>query len=632
MVFIFNNRRLWKKASLYYNDTDPRVSYGHSTPDSNFLISLIDDDDDERLSQSELSVIEDNDFSEFEEEPEVGFVKSDPYHDIVDFPIAKDIMVESLREEIVFESELHSQSIQAEMKERTKDEYGSQNRLIQSDTKDCANDKKKFKAEKEKNTSTTFSYSSSLQFTYNQIHQTSTVNLLMEKELKCLPTRHMSTVTTRVSLDQLELVKSIHDSSGDVLELSFNSKDRPKLAIACVANEDPTYNTIGNLKYWDILNSKIYSLGGHNIRPDPRRQESQKIYKTVTDVKFVADGNMMVSVSIDSTVRLWDTKDHPGDLLHTYPCNSQINRLVIDNSRGSNEELFATCENEGIVSLFRIGEWDGGDHSIENVTSFINPESRDRVASDLVFGRKRSANELIVGYYGKCGYGEGVIQIWDLESRDILSKVKIKQSVSCVTISNCGKIGACATTGGSKKNGKKTISEKGDRMLYLFDPRANEIFARGETNEDDANLVTFSPSGNFVGVGGMSNQVTVFDIRQMKRHLHLLKHEQKSNYNNYDDREGVNSVVWSSGNVIMTGGADSCVRGWDLRLNEHSPLIKNFANHDSPIMAINLSADNRFMSVGVATGRTYFYSSDYDTLKAYEDRGDEGLTLLKCDD
>ncbi|CAG8446302.1 5655_t:CDS:10 [Ambispora gerdemannii] len=561
------------------NQRDLRFNHGNSTPNSNFAIKL--------------SEVEDNDFSDLDdEEPEVGFVSSDPYHDIIAFPISKDISVETIIEDIVFECELHSQSIQSEMKERTKNEHELP---IQSDTKEFANNEKKFK-----------------------------------KELKSLPTRHMSTIATRISLDQLEFVKSIHDSSGDVLEISFNDKDRPKLAIACVANEDPTYNTIGNLKYWDILNSKIYSLGGHNIQPNLRSQESQKIYKTVTDVKFVADGDMMISVSIDRTVKLWDTKNRPGDLLHTYTCNSQINRLVIDNSLGSNDELFATCENEGIVSLFRICEDE--DYSIDDVTSFINTESRDRVASDLVFGRKRSANKLIVGYYGKCGYGEGVIQMWDIESSAILSKIKIKQSVSCVAISNCGKFGACATTGGSKKNGKKTIAEKGDRMLYLFDPRASEVFARGETNEEDANLVTFSPSGNFVGVGGMSNQVTIFDIRQMNRHLHLLKHKHKSNYNNYDDREGVNSVAWSSGNVIMTGGADSCVRGWDLRLGEHSPLIKNFANHDSPIMAINLSSDNRFMNVGVATGRTYLYSSDYDTLEMYKDRGDEALTVLKFDD
>ncbi|KAG9284996.1 hypothetical protein G9A89_009806 [Geosiphon pyriformis] len=433
------------------------------------------------------------------------------------------------------------------------------------------------------------------------------VQSLFERELKSVPFFQKRTLSTQVAFNRLEMATTFHGCSGDIVDMSFNERIRPKLAMCCIANNDPSYNSTGNLKFWDICNGTLYSLIGHHV-DNFNRQPSQPEYlnKTVTDVKFSSTGNHIFSCSFDNTCKVWDSEKTPGQLLQTISCHSRLHRLAVNaNPIGEIKDQFAFCEDNGNVSLYNKYE---RRKKFELACTFSNKSCDSRVASDLAFGKKRSAGTLVVSYDGNNNKGIGAVKIWDLESRTrILACKGVRRSVSCLAVSNSGLFGACGTTGLGD-------GEEGDRFLRLFSMKNGEILGKGLTQEVDANFVTFSPSEIYVGLGGGKNAATIFDMRFMKKPVVTLQHEDPTAGLPH---EGVNSALWASNDIILTGGADSCVRVWDLRLGQ--PLIRNFSDHDSPVTSIALSLGNIYMAVGVATGRAYLYTSDSKTLELYKD-------------
>ena len=69
----------------------------------------------------------------------------------------------------------------------------------------------------------------------------------------------------------------------------------------------------------------------------------------------------------------------------------------------------------------------------------MNSNNESRLASDIAFGKGRSAKHLIVGYNGKNHAGPGIVKLWNVEKRQQYIECKgMERSVSCISISSCG--------------------------------------------------------------------------------------------------------------------------------------------------------------------------------------------------
>ncbi|CAG8759142.1 15682_t:CDS:2, partial [Acaulospora morrowiae] len=187
----------------------------------------------------------------------------------------------------------------------------------------------------------------------------------------------------KLLLQSFEKYKSYNykSGSGDVNEtaLDYSNPNKPRLAMAYIANVDPNYNMPGNLQFLDIASGSAYNLYGHHA---PDAITKGELWTTVTDVKFSPDGKFIFSASTDATIKTWYMEDsrkfqRP---YNVKVCQSGINRLAVRNApKDGTIYQFASCEESGMIQL----------HSIRKDYNKFHLFSQDFKDEN----RKRSAND-----------------------------------------------------------------------------------------------------------------------------------------------------------------------------------------------------------------------------------------------
>ncbi|RHZ48821.1 hypothetical protein Glove_541g47 [Diversispora epigaea] len=391
--------------------------------------------------------------------------------------------------------------------------------------------------------------------------------------------------------------------SGDVNETAMDYSDpvNPRLAMAYIANVDPNYNMTGNLQLLDIASGAAYNLYGHH---SPDTVTKEELWTTVTDVKFSSDGKFLFSASTDATIKIWNFQESkkfqkPFD---AKVCQSSINRIAVSNyPKAGTTYQFASCEESGMVQVHSIrrdyNQYDLSSHEFKE-------ETCEKSANDILFNSM--GDTLIAGYNGCSSDSKGVVKIWDINSRKKgpAHKCQFTCSVSCIDISKNGKLVACGTTGFG--------NEIGDGSMWIWDIRS-QCRTQTKCDEKDANVIAISPNDFYIALGGTSNNVYVFDTRQLNTILRVLRHEEPNDGLPHD---GIMSLQWiPDSNILLSGGNDNCVKIWNIGDFENR-LIYQFTNHDSPVTSIRISPDFKLMTVGVSTGKMYIYSTNQNFIDA----------------
>ncbi|CAG8466546.1 4714_t:CDS:2 [Paraglomus occultum] len=418
---------------------------------------------------------------------------------------------------------------------------------------------------------------------------------LLRRELRGISSCAQARLGIQSLFQTLQLALVFHEASGSVVDIAFCEAERKtRVAICCATNDNPDYNTEGNLKFYDPTSSTLYHFLGHHSKS----RAGVACFDTVTDAKFSPDGRVLLAADDKGQCILWDTScgKSTGHLHGSDNCRDIINRVAVRATPISTHYQFASCLSSGNVNLFDVTP-KRNSYSLQRRTSY--DEKDNRVASDILFGRHRCADTIIVGYNGKGNKGGGVVRVWNIERRKVMKQfAKAQRSVSCIAVARSGSFGVCGTSGANAK-------EVGDGRIWLYDLPDSDPIASAATTEKDATLVSISPNESYVAVGGANNIVEVYDTRFFDRVLATLPHVKSS----IDGGDGIEAIQWPSGHMILSGGEDG-VRIWDLAKSGSEMLVKSFECFDGNVGAVALSENMDFMCVGSSTGSVYVFTVD----------------------
>ncbi|ORY02992.1 WD40 repeat-like protein [Basidiobolus meristosporus CBS 931.73] len=398
----------------------------------------------------------------------------------------------------------------------------------------------------------------------------------------------------------MELVTSFSFSSGAVIDTSLHQSTRTLLGVACVTNDDPTYNKPNNLLLGDVDSASIHCLNHHYTNQNNRRH-----YSTVTDVKFSSDGKCMYSSSFDTTAKIWSTES--GELTASTGVHSKrVNRMAVPKNK--HYEIFATGSDDGLIGVYPVNTELG---ILAAKANILSQRKNSRIVSDVDFCSGPFDHLLIGAYEGTKTSAAGMIIVWDYQtSKRVHQFTDMLSSVSCIQSSPTGNLIVSGSSGGTYV---EEMQPSGDQCVRVFDLRTNIQVQTVNTNQSDINLVTFSPDETFITSSGTENRTFVYDRRFCDAPVHVLSHEEPTGGIRHD---GVISLQWVGSDMLLTGGGDSLVKLWSTTRTD--PCIHSFDRQDSPVSSLSIAPDHDLLAVGTISGSVYLYSND----ETHKSRGD----------
>jgi WD40 repeat protein len=303
--------------------------------------------------------------------------------------------------------------------------------------------------------------------------------------------------------------------------------------------------------------------------------------KTVWDIAFSTDGRLLAiaeseqSVERIGTVRLWDTETLRELVV---PVLNQLNAITIDFSpngkllaaAGRTGEIFLVdIEEEKIVKTLTVNNQginaiafspDGqllasannttiSDPSEENdQTAFelINIEFGDVMLSAISMGEEFNPGSGLAatfspnGKYVAVGQGGNVVQVWDLETKELIHFIK------------AGSIGIYSLT--FSPDSRLLIAGDGNGKVIQWDVESGEKQLEFEGGMQWDSDVIFSPDGSLIATTGNDSNIHIFDTKTQEEVTVLKGHT-----------ASLISLAFSpDGTLLASGGTDGTVRLWGV--------------------------------------------------------------------
>ncbi|OBZ87355.1 Rik1-associated factor 1 [Choanephora cucurbitarum] len=386
---------------------------------------------------------------------------------------------------------------------------------------------------------------------------------------------------------------TIGGGSGDAITLTiFRDPMRGvKIVAGSLCDENIQYNMPGNLRLWDSDTKTCVSMNGHQT---PNEVTGQNIWRTVTDVKMSRDETLIFSASHDGSANIWRSKT--GKLVSTlrYHCKP-INQLAV-NYAATGQNVLATCSNDGTATVWTIGlnGKTGSGVICELDTDFYSDPHIDCIE----FGQQASDSLLFLGINNKDIDHPGYVEAYDTATG--APRVRFDSMMGSVSTLAISKSGRFIVSG----NYNRFDNMSGDGFIHLHDIRKSNTVSKFYSGHPDVNVVAISPCERYVASGNADkekSEVVIFDIRNPKRSLHTLSHDQTKIDQSFiapDSSIGIGGLYWmSDSRSVITGGGDSFVKVWSIE--GATDLLKSYPTSNC-VTSLAVNEETMTIAAGVA--------------------------------
>jgi WD40 repeat protein len=282
-------------------------------------------------------------------------------------------------------------------------------------------------------------------------------------------------------------------------------------------------------------------------------------------VALTPDSRLIVSVSDDNTLRVWDIES--GNLLHSLEAwGVKSFSLTLD-----------SCQAVYISNQHAITILDLASGKLVNSLASYFGETRISTISMIPSGK-----QIIIGL------GDGSLKVCDLVSgRQQRSVRGHKGIVHCVAVTSDGN----RFVSGSEDTTIKLWRLTSERPPHLKDwePDPDPLLHSLEGHEGRVTSVAVTPDGKHIVSGSWDKSIKVWELASGSLLRSLEGHT-----------EWVSSVVVTSdGQQVVSGSGDNTIRLWDMISGSSQTLFE----HDKPIWSLCLSNDSHWIIFGDSSGK-----------------------------
>ncbi|WP_235526267.1 WD40 repeat domain-containing protein [Nostoc piscinale] len=259
----------------------------------------------------------------------------------------------------------------------------------------------------------------------------------------------------------------------------------------------------------------------------------------LTSIAFSPDGQIIASASLDTNVRLWDTK---GKLLKTFQGHQDKVNSVVFSPDG---KTIASASDDQTIKL-----WDLNGNLLQTF------KGHQYGVYSVVF----SPDGQIIA----SGGNDQTIKLWDLNGNLLQTFKGHQNSVLSLAFS---------------PNGQTIASASYDSTVKLWDLSGKELQTfKGHQERVPIKSVAFSPDGKIIASASHDKTVKLWDLNGNV--LQTFQGHQNS----------VNSVVFSpDGTTIASAGRDNTVKLWAL----NGTLLQTLKGHQAWVESVVFSPDGK---------------------------------------
>jgi WD40 repeat protein len=276
---------------------------------------------------------------------------------------------------------------------------------------------------------------------------------------------------------------------------------------------------------------------------------------SVEDLAFSPDGGLLISASVDKTLKLWRVAD--GRLLSTLEGHIRSVSGVAISPLG---DMLASSSSDRTIRLWRLS--DG-----EMLTALETPAG---LATSPAFS---PTGEILA-----CVTANKLVQFWNVENLlagrnpTALPDLSIDpQGVTGVTFLPSDEILACES--------------RRDQAILLYRLQDFSLWRTLQGHTADINCLAYSPDGSLLASGSWDNSLRLWRVKDGAC-LHTIK----------GHRAGVLDLAFSpDGEIMVTASADHSLRLW--RVSDAVRLLK-LQGHNNWVNCVSFSPDGSLLASG----------------------------------
>ncbi|KAG9102057.1 hypothetical protein FRC06_002342 [Ceratobasidium sp. 370] len=346
---------------------------------------------------------------------------------------------------------------------------------------------------------------------------------------------------------------------------------RGYIAVGRTYEEDAAYDG-GGLALWKVETQKAQDIPAHITHQAPRsnRQGSgallpERKQNSILALSFdPADNTSLLSAGHDNRVQLWKI-DEDEDTI-----------TLVESRRTRRPGCMSFCPEGGIVA---IGAADG--LRLFDTTDSLSPgyhwglKRKGQETVSIAWGANRSQRALVAGTQDDEGLVGRVVLI------DVIASKMVRgmdvEACSTLSIDPSGTVIAF-TGGGRDGKPRRHVLRMYDAHRTDWHPISVIGIPSSKTNTiGEVVEAMWSPDGIHLACARDDNTIDVFDTRWLGQRQSMLvfKHDTDSSMAEGENSElyGVQGVAWFGSDKLVSGGADHCVRVWDVRKDEESRVL-----------------------------------------------------------